>query len=98
MLSTPDDRHAPTSVTCRFPTILSDGSPSSHHDIRGGFEWNIGFMTYGERWKRHRKWFQQGFQSKKHLDSYVPIQKRERARLMVELLREPVAYGAHVKR
>ena len=55
-------------------------------------------MTYGERWKRHRKWFQQSFQSKKHLDSYVPIQKRERARLMVELLREPVAYGAHVKR
>ena len=55
-------------------------------------------MTYGERWKRHRKWFQQAFQSKKNLDSYVPIQEREQARLLLELLHEPAAYGAHVKR
>ena len=68
------------------------------NNLRGGFEWNIGFMTYGDRWKRHRKWFQQSFQSKQRLESYVPIQQRERARLLTDLLRQPVAYAAHVKR
>ncbi|KAH9917064.1 cytochrome P450 [Fomitopsis serialis] len=64
----------------------------------GGFSWTLGFMQYDDRWRRHRRWFQNGFQVKKRLNSYVPIQQRETHRFLVDLLREPDAFMDHFKR
>ena len=51
-----------------------------------------------DRWRRHRKWFQAGFQVKRRLDSYVTVQQRETRRLLADLLREPEAFLSHFKR
>ncbi|KAH9917080.1 cytochrome P450 [Fomitopsis serialis] len=72
--------------------------PCTYLNDLSGFSWNIGFMQYDDRWRRHRRWFQNGFQVKKRLDSYVPIQQRETRRFLVDLLREPDAFMDHFKR
>ncbi|EPS93959.1 hypothetical protein FOMPIDRAFT_48847 [Fomitopsis schrenkii] len=64
----------------------------------GGFSWNLAFMPNTDRWKRHRKWFQHGFQVKRRLDEYIPIQQRETRRILSDLLVEPDAYMSHIKR
>lgn len=55
-------------------------------------------MPNTDRWKRHRKWFQHGFQVKRRLDEYIPIQQRETRRILSDLLVEPDAYMSHIKR
>lgn len=69
-----------------------------HAMVSGGFSWNLAFMPNTDRWKRHRKWFQYGFQVKLRLDEYIPIQERETCRLLVDLSEGPNAYMDHVKR
>lgn len=55
-------------------------------------------MTNDDRWKRHRRWFQQGFHTKTRLDGYVPVQQREVRQLLVDLLRDPQEVLSHFKR
>lgn len=55
-------------------------------------------MQNNDRWKRHRKWFQHGFQVKRRLDEYIPIQQRETRRLLVDLSEDSEAFMDHFKR
>ncbi|KAI0720650.1 cytochrome P450 [Fomitopsis betulina] len=63
-----------------------------------GFSWNTGFTQDTGRWKRHCKWFQDGFQAKRRLNEYIPIQQRETRRVLYNLLVDTDAYMSHIKR
>lgn len=63
-----------------------------------GFDLAMSIMPYGDRWRRHRKWFAAAFLDKKALESYVPIQQRETYKLLAGLLESPDAYHAHIRR
>lgn len=55
-------------------------------------------MPYGDKWRRHRKWYQASLETKDALDIYRPLQMRETAVLLTELIQTPDRLFAHIKR
>ncbi|KAJ7773417.1 cytochrome P450 [Mycena metata] len=53
-----------------------------------GWEFNLGFLPYGERWRRQRRMFQQHFR-RDIAQTYRPIQIRKVHKLLQELLVRP---------
>ena len=63
-----------------------------------GWDNVITHMKYGERFRRHRKWMHDSFQTKASLQSYRPIQRRETYMLLSDLLAAPADFLAHINR
>ncbi|EPS97696.1 hypothetical protein FOMPIDRAFT_1061765 [Fomitopsis schrenkii] len=55
-------------------------------------------FSYGERWRRHRKWIASAFQDKDVLLSYRPLQRRETYILLSNLMDRPQQFMGHIRR
>lgn len=55
-------------------------------------------FSYGERWRRHRKWIAGAFQDKEVLLSYRPLQRRETYVLLSNLMDKPQQFMGHIRR
>ncbi|KZT73493.1 cytochrome P450 [Daedalea quercina L-15889] len=55
-------------------------------------------FSYGERWRRHRKWIAGAFQDKDALLSYRPLQRRETYILLSGLMDTPQQFMGHIRR
>ncbi|KAH9930145.1 cytochrome P450 monooxygenase [Fomitopsis serialis] len=55
-------------------------------------------FSYGERWRRHRKWIAGAFQDKDALLSYRPLQRRETYTLLSGLMDTPHLFMGHIRR
>ncbi|KZT12936.1 cytochrome P450 [Laetiporus sulphureus 93-53] len=62
------------------------------------FHPNISLMSYGDRWRRHRKWYQSSFQARASLNSFQPLQAREAKVLLQSMLKTPEEFIAHIHR
>ncbi|OSX58667.1 hypothetical protein POSPLADRAFT_1153045 [Postia placenta MAD-698-R-SB12] len=56
------------------------------------------FMSWGEKCRRLRKFFQSALENKAALEGYRPLQRREIHRLLRDLAQSPMGFMAHVKR
>ncbi|KAI0632690.1 cytochrome P450 [Trametes polyzona] len=63
-----------------------------------GWDNVITHLPYGERFHKHRRWMQQGLQSKAALLGYRPIQHRETCTLLAGLLESPTGFIDHIHR
>ncbi|KAI0363937.1 cytochrome P450 [Pilatotrama ljubarskyi] len=63
-----------------------------------GWDNVITHMPYGERFRKHRRWMQDGFQSKAALLGYRPIQRRETYTFLSGLLESPADFVNHIHR
>ncbi|KAI0351242.1 cytochrome P450 [Trametes cingulata] len=63
-----------------------------------GWDNVITHMPYGERFRKHRRWMQDGFQSRDALQGYRPIQRRETYTLLSGLLESPADFVNHIHR
>ena len=63
-----------------------------------GWDNVITHMGYGERFRKHRRWMHDNFQTKPALRGYHPIQRRETYTLLAGLLESPVDFLAHINR
>ncbi|RXW11943.1 hypothetical protein EST38_g13911 [Candolleomyces aberdarensis] len=61
-----------------------------------GFDWNIGFIPYDEKWKERRKVFQQLFHQSK-ADFYRPRLLKAVRNCLVHLLDDPESYRGHCR-
>ncbi|PCH43261.1 cytochrome P450 [Wolfiporia cocos MD-104 SS10] len=82
----------------RRSAVASDRPPMSLLNDVLGWDSDFGFMRYGERWRMHRKWTHLAFETQAALQSYAPIQYRERAKLLSALLKHPKDYREHIER
>ncbi|KAH9917063.1 cytochrome P450 [Fomitopsis serialis] len=55
-------------------------------------------MPYADRWRRHRRWFQNTLLARNALNAYEPLQRDELQKLLRDLLRDPGEALAHLKR
>lgn len=56
------------------------------------------FMSYTDEWRRQRKWYQTAIQARNAIDSYLPLQRRETNKFLLDLVQTPQAFENHVKR
>lgn len=63
-----------------------------------GWDCVITHMTYGERFRKHRKWISNAFQDKKALESYRPLQRKETYVLLSGLMESPELLRSHIAR
>ncbi|OSX56954.1 hypothetical protein POSPLADRAFT_1158493 [Postia placenta MAD-698-R-SB12] len=63
-----------------------------------GWDCVITHMTYGDRFRKHRRWISNAFQDKHSLGSYRPLQRREAYMLLSGLLQSPELFRSHIKR
>ncbi|KAJ7044191.1 cytochrome P450 [Mycena alexandri] len=75
--------------------IYSDRPTVAMVDLLG-WDFNIGFLPYGERWRRQRRMFQQHFR-RDISQSYRPIQIQKVHRLLQELLTRPQEFRDLIK-
>lgn len=82
----------------------SGWSSSSAHALirlprsRMGWDNVITHMRYGDRFRKHRKWMHDNFQTKLALEGYRPIQRRETYTLLSGLLETPNVFLSHINR
>ena len=65
---------------------------------RMGWDNVITHMKYGDRFRRHRKWIHDNFQTKSALEGYRPVQRRETYTLLSDLLKAPADFLSHINR
>ncbi|CCL99826.1 uncharacterized protein FIBRA_01850 [Fibroporia radiculosa] len=63
-----------------------------------GWDNVITHMTYGERFRKHRRWIADAFQNKDSLKSYRPLQYKETYILLSGLLQNPGDVRLHLRR
>lgn len=63
-----------------------------------GWDSVINNLPYGDRFRKHRKWLLDAFQSKANLVGYYPIQRRETYTLLSGLCESPELFVDHIKR
>ncbi|KZT12723.1 cytochrome P450 [Laetiporus sulphureus 93-53] len=63
-----------------------------------GWDCVITHMTYGERFRKHRRWIAQAFEDKDALISYRALQRREAYVLISGLFESPGFFRAHIRR
>ncbi|CDO69938.1 hypothetical protein BN946_scf184836.g12 [Trametes cinnabarina] len=63
-----------------------------------GWDNVITHMPYGERFRKHRRWMQEGLQSKNALFGYRSVQRRETYTLLAGLLESPADFASHIHR
>ncbi|KAI8992776.1 cytochrome P450 [Trametes punicea] len=63
-----------------------------------GWDNVITHMPYGDRFRKHRRWMQDGLQSKDILFGYRSIQRRETYTLLAGLIESPADFASHVHR
>ncbi|KAF9077321.1 cytochrome P450 [Rhodocollybia butyracea] len=78
----------------RRAQIYSD-RPFSTMDDLGGWHFNVGAMPYGDRWRKHRRLFQQSFRPAA-IQNFQPTQRRKIHDLVVNLVNGPDEYEKHV--
>ncbi|KAF8079095.1 cytochrome P450 [Lyophyllum atratum] len=59
-----------------------------------GFDFNIGFIPYGDKWRRHRRLFQQHFK-KEVSANYQPVQSKKIYEMLHDMLLTPEDFMAH---
>ncbi|PCH40605.1 cytochrome P450, partial [Wolfiporia cocos MD-104 SS10] len=79
-------------------SIYSDRPHTILYDQILGWVAHMGFMKYGERWKKHRKWAQNAYNDKETLKTYRPVQTREVYALLSGFLNTPDKFHTHIKR
>ncbi|KZT03183.1 cytochrome P450 [Laetiporus sulphureus 93-53] len=67
-------------------------------EVIKAFDPNLVLMKYGDAWRQQRKWFQTTISTRTALNSFQPVQRREMARFLSELLRTPKDFTSHIKR
>ncbi|KAH9886935.1 cytochrome P450 [Cubamyces lactineus] len=63
-----------------------------------GWDNVITHMRYGDRFRKHRRWMHEGFQSKDALLGYRHVQRRETYTLLSGLLETPTNFLNHIQR
>ncbi|OBZ74478.1 O-methylsterigmatocystin oxidoreductase [Grifola frondosa] len=63
-----------------------------------GWDSVLNNLSYGERFRKHRKWIQDAFQAKPALMSYRPLQRRETYTLLLGLMNRPADVQEHLRR
>ncbi|KAF9812881.1 hypothetical protein IEO21_05932 [Rhodonia placenta] len=63
-----------------------------------GWDCVVTHMTYGDRFRKHRRWILDAFQDKHSLESYRPLQRREAYILLSGLIQNPELFRSHIKR
>ena len=63
-----------------------------------GWDNVITHMGYGDRFRKHRRWMHDGFQSKGALLGYRHVQRRETYTLLSGLLETPADFVNHIQR
>ena len=63
-----------------------------------GWDNVITHMGYGDRFRKHRRWMHDNFQTRSALQGYQPIQRRETYTLLSGLLAHPANFLAHINR
>ncbi|EIW56861.1 cytochrome P450 [Trametes versicolor FP-101664 SS1] len=63
-----------------------------------GWDNVITHLPYGDRFRKHRRWMHDNFQSKAALLGYRPVQRRETYTMLAGLLESPVEFIEHVHR
>ncbi|KZT03186.1 cytochrome P450 [Laetiporus sulphureus 93-53] len=67
-------------------------------ELAKAYQPNIVLMNYGDAWREQRKWYQATLSTRAALNSFQPVQRREMARFLSELLRTPKDFALHIKR
>ncbi|KAI1794923.1 cytochrome P450 [Ganoderma leucocontextum] len=62
-----------------------------------GWEWNFGFMTYGQDWRRYRRLFWQHFHPGV-ISKYHGVQRDESRQFLCQLLSTPERLEEHIRR
>ncbi|KAF4617311.1 hypothetical protein D9613_005809 [Agrocybe pediades] len=62
-----------------------------------GWDFHVGLMPYGDKWRSHRKMFQQCFRPKASL-AYRPIQTQKIRDLLNDLLTQPEDFFSHCRK
>ncbi|KZT03203.1 cytochrome P450 [Laetiporus sulphureus 93-53] len=62
------------------------------------FHPNFSLMPYGDRWRRHRKWYQGSLQARVSLNAFQPVQEREAKIFLQSMLKTPKEFVAHINR
>lgn len=77
--------------------LIRPGDAASHGASMG---WDnvITHLPYGDRFRKHRRWMHDNFQSKDALLGYRPVQRRETYTMLAGLLESPVEFIEHVHR
>ncbi|KAI0338581.1 cytochrome P450 [Trametopsis cervina] len=78
--------------------VYSDRPPLIMLNEMMGWDCVVTHFPYGERFRKHRKWIQAGFQEKNALEGYRHIQHREACTLLLGLIDNPAEYESHIKR
>ncbi|KZT03181.1 cytochrome P450 [Laetiporus sulphureus 93-53] len=68
------------------------------NELIESFKPNMALLSYGDEWRKHRKWFQMTLSSRVSLDSYRPMQRREVVILLSNMLQTPHDFASHIKR
>ncbi|KZT66768.1 cytochrome P450 [Daedalea quercina L-15889] len=55
-------------------------------------------MSYTDRWKRHRRWFQNALLARNTLNTYEPMRRNEVQTMLRDILREPGEALGHIRR
>ncbi|PCH42868.1 cytochrome P450 [Wolfiporia cocos MD-104 SS10] len=63
-----------------------------------GWDCVITHMSYGERFRKHRRWISKAFEGKDALQSYRPVQRRETYLLIAGLIETPERFSSHIER
>ncbi|GLB43502.1 putative cytochrome p450 [Lyophyllum shimeji] len=79
----------------RRSQIYSDRPTSTMVELMG-WEFNIALIPYGDKWRRHRRLFQQNFKKEASL-TYQPVQTRKIHEMLYSLLTDPEDYALHYK-
>ncbi|SJL18707.1 related to cytochrome P450 CYP2 subfamily [Armillaria ostoyae] len=61
-----------------------------------GWDFNLGFMRYSNRWRTHRRMFHQYFQPRA-VPAYYPVQLKATSVLLKQLLKSPDAFAHHIR-
>ncbi|KAK0193596.1 cytochrome P450 [Armillaria mellea] len=77
-------------------SIYSDRPPMVMVKELMGWNFNMGFQSYGSEYKKSRKLFHHGFNPRTS-DEYQPIQTREITMLLVKLLQSPEQFDKHLR-
>ncbi|OBZ72885.1 O-methylsterigmatocystin oxidoreductase [Grifola frondosa] len=76
--------------------IYSDRGQSAMASLSTGWDWNMGFIPYGQWWRRTRRAFHQHFHQGV-VDKYQPVQLRESRRFIQNVLRDPNGLVHHIR-
>ncbi|KIJ48489.1 hypothetical protein M422DRAFT_162762 [Sphaerobolus stellatus SS14] len=69
----------------------------AHHAVQlAGWDWNVAFMRYGERWRRHRRTFHQYFNANA-VKEYEGVQVDAACDLIRRLYSTPEDYEEHIR-